>query len=77
MSSRAIWLARAVLTQMKWPAGLWAISQLWASLRLGLFEVEYQTRVPGSAQPVMAPVLAQWMVMVSPSASCTSVRKRL
>ena len=36
-----------------------------------------QTRQPGSAHPVMAPVFGQWAVITSPPGISTSARKRL
>ncbi len=47
------------------------------SLRLGLSDFDSQTRAPGVASPVIAPGLATWTVMVAPSGSVTSARKRL
>ncbi|KKP13764.1 hypothetical protein VS84_03055 [Vibrio cholerae] len=46
-------------------------------MRLGLSDVENHTVLPGSAQPVMAPVFAQCMVITEPSSSVTSAKKRL
>ncbi|MNH31147.1 hypothetical protein D3C79_914830 [compost metagenome] len=77
MASRTNPLARRVLTQIQSPCWVCVSSQLWAYLRLALSEVEYQTVSPGVAQPVMAPVLAQCRVKVSPSGVITSARKRL
>jgi hypothetical protein len=36
-----------------------------------------QTRMPGSASPIIAPGLGQWAVTSRPSSSSTSARNRL
>ncbi|CDT15751.1 hypothetical protein VCR15J5_40124 [Vibrio crassostreae] len=53
------------------------ISQLFGYFLFALSEVEYHTVLPGVAHPVIAPVLAQWIVRSLPSGSWISVRKRL
>ena len=43
----------------------------------GLSDFDSHTREPGAASPIIEPGLATWAVMVSPSGSVTSARKRL
>ena len=69
--------ARNVFTQIKSPFCVWVNSHVWGYLRLVFSDVEYHTVSPGVAQPVIAPVLGQCRVKVSPSGVMTSARKRL
>jgi hypothetical protein len=52
------------------------ISHVWRYLRVALSLSESHTRLPGSQQPRSEPVLGHAAV-TTPSASCTSARKRL
>ena len=70
-------LALWVLIPIKWPLNVCASSQVYLSFRLGLVDSLKYTVYPGSAQPVIAPVLGQCAVTIVPSASSTSAKNRL
>jgi hypothetical protein len=46
-------------------------------LRALFAERDSHTRAPGACRPIIAPGLATWTVVMLPSASSTSARKRL
>ena len=52
-------------------------SQVWRYLRVGLSLSESHTTAPGTARPIMEPVLGQVAVTSWPSSRRTSARKRL
>ena len=57
------------------PGAVSTSSQVHASLRAGFAAGDSHTRIPGSAQPCIEPVLGQWAV-TRPAAVSTSARKR-
>ena len=66
------------MTPRRLPAGRAStISQVWRYLRVGESLSESQTRLPGSQQPSIEPVLGQAAVMTPPLSSSMSARKRL
>ena len=69
--------AKAVLTPTKAPVAVSTNSQLRGCLRLGLPESDSQTRLPGAAQPVMAPVLGVCAVTRAPLSKRMSAKNRL
>jgi hypothetical protein len=50
---------------------------VWGYFRFGLSDSEIATRLPGLEQDRIEPVFGQCTVIVEPSASLTSTRKRL
>src|SRR5581483_7481131 len=52
-------------------------SQVWGYFRVGLSLSESQTAAPGTARPIIEPVLGQVAVTRRPSSRRTSARKRL
>src|SRR5690606_33035208 len=77
MASCTRLFARPVFTPARWPPGVVTTSSVWAYLRFGLSEVEYQQGVEGRTQLRMEPVLGQCKVMTWPSARRTSTIDRV
>ena len=75
MASRTSPLLRPVCMPTTTPGRASTSSQVHASLRAGLLAGDSHTRIPGSAQPCIEPVLGQWAV-TRPAAVSTSARKR-
>ena len=75
MASRTSPLLRPVCIPTTTPGSASTSSQVQASLRAGLLAGDSHTRIPGSAQPSIEPVLGQWAV-TRPAAVSTSARKR-
>ncbi len=80
MASKTIRFGRPVLIPTMVgpaPASCSTISQVWRYLRVGLSLSDSQMLAPGVTRPFIEPVLAHVAVMVLPSSSSTSHKKRL
>ena len=77
MASSTSGFASAVLIPTRWRRSTSTICQVCRYLRFGLRDVVCQTRLPGSRQLRIEPVLGQWIVSTAPAAVSTSARKRL
>lgn len=77
MASLTKSLALPVLIPAIAPFSTSTISKVCGYLRFGFSDFEYQTRLPGSAQFFIEPVLGQWIVSKEPSGNLMSAKKRL